>query len=279
MRFTLIISLLIVSSCHFAQDDMLMPPTLFKQISAQQSGIDFINLLQESERLNFLTYPYLYNGGGVAIGDLDNDGLDDIYFTGNMAGDRLYRNLGGLKFEDITLNAGILKQNLWTTGVTMADVNNDGLLDIYVCRSGDRSFRNNLLYINLGNMKFVEAARKWGINDNGYSTQATFFDYDLDGDLDLYLLNHSIKFNFNQEELFKSKYKPLPEESDQLYRNEGAYFTNVSQETGVFRFGFGLSATVSDINLDGYPDVYVANDFLNLTCCISTKRMALLKTY
>lgn len=251
----------LISSCQSRRDESFNDLALFQPLTAEVSGIDFANRIQENNRQNFLTYPYFYNGGGVAVGDLDNDGLEDIFFTGNMEGDRLYHNQGNLQFADITQNAGILKQNLWTTGVTMADVNNDGLLDIYVCRSGDRSFRNNLLYINQGDLTFVEQARDWGVNDNGYSTQATFFDYDLDGDLDMYLVNHSVKFNFNQEEIFKSKYTPEPEEADQLYRNEGDHFTNVSQEAGIQRFAFGLSATVSDVNGDGYPDVYAASDF------------------
>ena len=223
--------------------------------------MNFANDIRESDQQNFLTYPYFYNGGGVAVGDLDNDGLDDLFFTGNMEGDRLYHNQGDLQFTDITLKAGILKQNLWTTGVTMADVNNDGHLDIYVCRSGNRGFRHNLLYINQGDLTFSEQARLWGVNDNGYSTQATFLDYDLDGDLDLYLVNHSVRFNFNQEEIFKSKYTPAPEEADQLYRNDGNHFTNVSQKAGIQRFAFGLSATASDVNDDGYPDIYAASDF------------------
>ena len=260
-KFFFLKLLILFSSCQSWQDESLSPPTLFRPLAPDESGIDFANHIRESQRFNFLTYPYSYNGGGVAVGDLDNDGLADVYFTGNMEGDRLYHNRGDLRFEDITRGAGILKQNLWTTGVTMADVNNDGLLDIYVCRSGDRGFRNNLLYINRGNMQFEELAREWGVNDNGYSTQATFLDYDLDGDLDMYLVNHATKFNFNQEEIFKNKYNPEPEEADQLYRNEGDHFINVSREAGIRHFAFGLSATVSDLNLDGYPDIYAGSDF------------------
>jgi hypothetical protein len=258
----LAVLLLLNLSCNPGQEEAISgEPTLFNALSPGTTGIDFANLIEENERTNFLTYPYIYNGGGVAIGDLDNDGLQDIYFTGNMAGDRLYHNQGSLKFKDISRQAGILSQNLWTTGVTLADVNNDGLLDIYVCRSGDRGFRNNLLYINQGNLTFEEEARKWGINDNGYSTQATFFDFDLDGDLDLYLVNHALKFNFNQEEIFKNKYSPLAEEADQLYRNDGDHYTNISREAGIQHFAFGLSATAADINQDGYPDIYAGSDF------------------
>lgn len=257
----LIAILVIVSSCQVRQDETSLSGPQFRQLSSEESGVDFANEVRENQRQNFLAYPYFYNGGGVATGDLDNDGLPELYFTGNMKGDRLYHNQGELKFKDITANAGILKQNLWTTGVTMADINNDGLLDIYVCRSGDRGFRHNLLYINQGNLRFSEQARQWGVNDNGYSTQATFFDYDLDGDLDMYLVNHSIKFNFNQEEIFKNKYTPAPEEANHLYRNDGDHFTDVSMEAGIHRFAFGLSATAGDFNADGYPDIYSASDF------------------
>ncbi|MGB3588281.1 MAG: CRTAC1 family protein, partial [Tunicatimonas sp.] len=260
-----LIILLLFFGCN-PPERAVVDSALFRTVFTVENGdtvpaFDFTNAIRETERQNFLSYPYFYNGGGVAIGDLDNDGYPDVYFTGNTVGDRLYQNQGELTFADVTLPAGILKQNLWTTGVTMADVNNDGWLDIYVCRSGDRGFRNNLLYINQGDFTFVEQARNWRINDNSYSTQATFFDYDLDGDLDLYLVNHSIKFNFNQEEIFKKKYTPDRDEADQLYRNDGTYFTNVSQAAGIQRFAFGLSATVSDLNNDGYPDIYVANDF------------------
>jgi enediyne biosynthesis protein E4 len=251
----------VFSSCQQRRDEDFIPGPRFIPVSPEHSGVDFSNNIQENDQRNFLTYAYMYNGGGVAVGDLDNDGLADLYFTGNMEGDRLYHNQGDLKFEDITTKSGIVKQNLWTTGVTMADVNNDGLLDIYVCRSGDRGFRHNLLYINKGNLTFSEQGRSWGVNNNGYSTQATFFDFDLDGDLDLFLVNHSIKFNFNQEEIFKNRLTPAPEEANQLYRHDGDHFTNISQESGIHRFAFGLSATVGDLNEDGYPDIFSASDF------------------
>ena len=244
----------------------------FKSVAAQHSGIDFVNQLKENERLNFLSYPYFYNGGGVAIGDVNQDNLPDIYFTGNMVGDRLYLNTGDLTFQDITIKAGITQGNLWTTGVTMADVNNDGWLDIYVCRSGNGSFRNNLLYINQQNGKFKEQAKLYGLNDAGYSVQAHFFDYDLDGDLDMYLVNHSPRFFSNQEALFSLKNNPNPSEADRLYQNMGRgekgqiKFEEVSKTVGIDHFGFGLSASIGDFNQDGYPDIYVANDFFEPDC-------------
>lgn len=236
--------------------------SIFRSIPSETTGITFENTLRENARQNILNYPYHYNGGGVAVGDINNDNLPDIYFTGNMAGDRLYLNKGGLRFEDITIKAGIIKSNLWTTGVTFADINNDGWLDIYVCRSGTGNFRNNLLYINQKNGRFLEEAKAFGINDNGYSVQSYFFDYDLDGDLDLYLVNHSVRFFDGQEALFKMKNNPEVEEADKLYRNNGSgTFEDVSEELGIHHFAFGLSASIADFNQDGYPDIYAASDF------------------
>lgn len=257
-----------IVSCESPQNSEQIDTVLFRSISAKQSGIQFSNDIKENEQRNFLSYPYFYNGGGVAVGDINQDGLPDLYFTGNMVGDRLYLNKGNLTFEDITQKAGILKQNLWTTGVSFVDINNDGQLDIYVCRSGQRGFRNNLLYINQGNNKFVEQAKSYGLNDNGYATQAYFFDYDVDGDLDMYLVNHSAKFFSSQQELFDLKGQPEPDEADKLFQNQGldtksktVQFKEVSKEAGIQHFGFGLSASIEDFNADGLPDIYVANDF------------------
>jgi len=236
--------------------------TIFKVVPIEHSGVNFSNDLKETEQQNILRDPYFYNGGGVATGDINNDGLPDIYFTGNMTGDALYLNKGDLQFENISRQTGILSSNLWTTGVTFTDVNNDGWLDIYVCRSGQRNFRNNLLYVNQGNGKFIESAKQYGINDNGYSVQASFFDYDIDGDLDMYLVNHSAKFFASQEQLFALKRDPEPDEADKLYRNNGdGTFTDVSKEAGINHFAFGLSATIGDLNMDGLPDIYAASDF------------------
>ncbi len=260
-NFILIQFLLLYFSC---KDRQLVnkPETVFTLVSNEHSNVKFSNDITESEAQNILRDPYFYNGGGVAIGDLDKDGLPDIYFTGNMTGDELYLNKGNLQFQKITRTAGILSANLWTTGVTFADVNNDGWLDIYVCRSGKRSFRNNLLYINQGNGKFEESAKEYGLNDNGYSVQASFFDFDLDGDLDLYLVNHSIKFFEGQEELFALKHNPDPHEADRLYRNNNnGTFTDISEQAGINHFAFGLSASIGDLNQDGLPDIYAASDF------------------
>lgn len=235
---------------------------LFKAVPKTTSGVDFVNAISDTHRQNIIKYPYYYNGGGVAIGDLNNDSLPDLYFTGNMSGDGLFLNKGNLTFEDATRKSGILKSNLWTTGVTFADVNNDGWTDIYVCRSGMGSYRNNLLYINQKNGKFKEEGKSFGLNDEGFSVQSYFFDYDLDGNLDMYLVNHSNRFFASQEELFSLKNNPSSDEADKLYRNKGdGTFEEVSKEAGISHFGFGLSAAVGDVNQDGYPDIYVANDF------------------
>src|SRR5690606_9104947 len=171
------------------------PEKLFSKLSPNETGINYKNLVRESEEFNVLTYGYFYQGGGVAIGDINNDGLPDIYFTGNMMASKLYLNKGNWEFEDISEQAGVMAGGLWNTGTTMADVNGDGLLDIYVCRSAanDPNNRKNLLFINNGDLTFSEQAEQFGLADPGYSTQATFFDYDRDGDLDMYLLNHSVQ--------------------------------------------------------------------------------------
>ena len=228
--------------------------------------MDFVNLLVENEDLNIMKYDYLYNGGGVAVGDINQDGLEDIYFSGNMVDNKLYLNKGNFKFEDITEKAGVAAANGWSSGVTMADVNCDGLLDIYVCRSAYDNYRQrkNLLYINNGDLTFSEKAKDFGIDDSGYSTQATFFDYDQDGDLDMYLLNHSLSqysdFNEKTKDL-KNSNNPLY--GDKLFKNTGGRFEEITKEAGIKSnvLGFGLGIAVSDINNDGWPDIYVCNDF------------------
>src|ERR1700730_12396118 len=168
---------------------------LFTRLSSNSTGIKFKNILKENEQANVLQYTYFYNGGGVAIGDINNDGLPDILFTGNMVPNRLYLNKGNFEFEDITEKSGIAAYQGWCTGATMADINGDGKLDIYICRSGDINpeTRKNLLFINNSALTFTEEVEKYGLADPGYSTQAAFFDYDKDGDLDMILINHSLK--------------------------------------------------------------------------------------
>ncbi len=236
-------------------------------------GLDFKNALKETLDFNIVNYEYLYNGGGVAVGDINNDGLVDLYFTGTMVPDRLFMNLGDMKFKDITAAAKI-KSEGFKTGVSMIDINNDGHLDIYVCRTGKGTAeeRANLLFVNDGTGKFSEQAAQYGINSASRTNHATFFDYDLDGDLDLYVLNHPIDFKNSQQIRVKPNadfgyeriYTPkTPFDSDQLFRNEGnGRFTDVSTEAGIINYGYGLSVAIGDLNEDGLPDIYVANDYI-----------------
>lgn len=238
-------------------------PKLFELVKG--SGIDFQNINRESNELNVFTYEYFYNGGGVAVGDINNDGLEDVYFTANQGSNRLYLNKGNLKFEDITESAGIEGTQVgWDYGVSMVDINRDGLLDIYVCLSGgypEEKIRENLLYVNNGDLTFTEKAAEYGLNDPGHSTQAAFFDFDRDGDLDMYLVNHPV--NFTRPNSVKLRDKGNPKYiSDKLYRNDGNKFVNITDQAGIRNDAFGLSVGISDINRDGWPDVYVANDYI-----------------
>lgn len=238
---------------------------LFDKLSPAETGIDFANTIRETEEGNVLNYAYFYNGGGVAAGDINNDGLPDLLFTGNMSPNRLYLNKGHFKFEDISETSGIAAGQGWCTGAAMADVNGDGLLDIYLCRSGDSDpvRRRNLLYLNLGKGKFREAAVEYGIADEGYSTQAVFFDYDRDGDLDMFLANHSLQQYARGNETAAMRRRQLSPFSDKLYRNDNGHFTDVSKEAGILSnvLTFGLGVAISDFNDDGWPDIYVSNDF------------------
>jgi hypothetical protein len=244
------------------------PGTLFTRLSSGETGIDFNNkLLENSDQFNIMQYPYFYNGGGVAVGDINNDGLPDLIFTGNMVKNRLYLNKGDLHFEDITEKAGVASHQGWCTGVTMADVNGDGWLDIYICRSGfpNQALRRNLLFINNHDLTFTEEAATYGIDDPGYSTQASFFDYDKDGDLDLFVINQSQpQFAQGGQEYAQLHNKIAGSEfQNHLYRNEGGHFSEVSKSAGIFSnvLTFSLGVSTTDINQDGWPDIYVSNDF------------------
>ncbi len=237
---------------------------LFKKVAPQSSGINFVNHIKERFEY-FENFSYAYNGGGVAIGDINNDGLQDIFFTGNEVGNRLYLNQGNLKFRDISKEANITGIDGWNTGVSMVDINADDLLDIYVCRGGwndtDKA-RKNLLFINQGNDSFKEMADSYGLDDKGYSTQASFFDFDNDNDLDVYLVNRPSEFMLPISEVLNNKENPQDNHRDKLYRNDNGIFVEVGKEMGITQnFGYGLGVVTADINKDGYTDIYVANDF------------------
>ena len=240
-------------------------PALFKPLPNNETGINFSNNIKESPTLNIISYEYFYNGGGVGLGDFNNDGLIDIYFSGNMQAGRLYLNQGNWKFEDITAKAGVGGKMGWKTGVSIADVNGDGWQDIYVCYSGplDREQRTNQLFINNGNLTFTEKAAQMGVADSGYSTQAVFFDYDRDNDLDLFVINHNNKNLRNFDASFVKKMVD-PDAGDRLYRNDNNIFTDVTIAAGIISnpLGYGLGVSVSDLNNDGWPDLYVTNDYV-----------------
>jgi len=239
--------------------------TLFTEIDTEKSGIDFINSLPFDKDFNIYTYRNFYNGGGVALGDINNDGLIDLYLTSNLSANKLYLNKGDFEFEDVTDKSGVAGKSAWSTGVNMADVNGDGWIDIYVCNSGDIKGGNkkNELFINNGDLTFTEKAEVYGVADAGYTTHAAFFDYDKDGDLDLYILNNSYQSigSFNLKKNERPKRDVLG--GDKLMRNDGDYFVDVSEEAGIYGsvIGFGLGVTVGDIDKDGWSDIYVSNDF------------------
>ena len=257
------ISLLVLAGC--SREASRHP--LFKLLAPSRTGVTFANTITTNDSVNVQSEPYIYNGAGVAVGDIDNDGLPDLFFSGNMVSSRLYLNKGNMRFEDITESAGV-KTTRWATGATMVDINNDGYLDIYVSVSGPEGShgkdRANLLFINNGNHTFTEAAAQYGIADTGYTTHAVFLDYNGDGYLDLFLLNNSPK-DFARG---AADTHPLgvqgnsPESWNKLYRNNGdGTFTDVSQEAGILRqIGYGLGVVVADVNRDGWPDIYVSND-------------------
>jgi len=241
---------------------------LFSLLSSTVTHVDFVNQLTETEDMNMIEYLYFNNGGGVAAGDINNDGLTDLYFTSSQLPNKLFLNKGKLVFEDITLSAGVAGSGSWKTGVTMADVNGDNLLDIYVCQVGKYKTLTgkNQLFINQGNLTFKDEAKEYGIDFQGFSTQAAFFDFDKDGDLDMYLLNHSVHTARSYGDV-SLRYERDSLAGDRLYRNDELngrrVFNEVTKEAGIFssQIGYGLGINVSDINNDGFPDIYISNDF------------------
>ena len=238
-------------------------PARFESLSARRTGIDFENRLPEDTAFNILNYLYYYNGGGVAVGDINNDGLPDLYFTSNTGANHLYLNKGDYRFEDVTARAGVADSVGWKTGVTMADVNGDGYVDIYVSGVSYLSEHGrNVLYINNRDGTFSDRTKEYGLDFEGYSTQALFFDYDNDGDLDMYLLNHSVHTEHGAGSA-ESRSERNPRAGDRLYRNDGGHFTDVSAQAGIYggALGFGLGVVASDFDGDGCLDLFVANDF------------------
>lgn len=257
--------LLLLFSCKTGKKDN---NPLFSLLPPDSTGIHFINQLTETEEFNIIEYLYFNNGAGVAAGDINNDGLTDLYFSSNQNSNKLYLNKGNFSFEDISKSAGVEGTGDWKTGVTVADVNGDGLLDIYVCQVGNYKVIHgrNQLFINQGDLTFKEAASEYGLDFCGFSTQAAFFDYDLDGDLDMYLLNHSVHTSRSYGPVsLRLDHDSLA--GDRLYRNDEIngkrFFTDVADKSGIYnsQIGYGLGVNISDINNDGWPDIYISNDF------------------
>lgn len=255
---------LVMCACHSPKENE-KKDALFQMMPASETGINFSNTVTETKDFNILTYHNFYNGGGVAIGDINNDGKPDIYFSSNQQQGKLYLNKGNWKFEDISEHSKIKSSHKWHTGVTMVDINADGWLDIYICNSGNLQGddRANELWINQHDGTFKEEAHQYGLDDKGPSTQATFFDYDHDGDLDCFVLNNNPQsinsFGYN------SRLRNITDtiNGDHLYRNVNGKFVDVSKQAGIYQspIGFGLGVTVSDLNNDGWEDIYVSNDF------------------
>ncbi len=254
-------------SCKQASEK---PAPLFEALESKATGLNFTNSLKARPDFNMLKYMYFYNGAGVGAGDFNNDGLVDLFFASNQGQNKLYVNKGGLQFEDVTTSAKIPDDGGWSTGISVADINADGLLDIYVCRVGKYETlqsKNQLLICKgigaNGIPYYTDEAAIWGVDFSGFSTQAAFLDYDLDGDLDMFLLNHSLRYNstFSPRESYIGTTDSLS--GDILYRNDGGRFTDVSAKAGILQtvIGYGLGIVVSDINLDGWPDIYIGNDF------------------
>lgn len=258
----------IFASCSKGNSD-----SLFTKLDASQTGINFQNEVKNGKNMNIFKYRNFYNGGGVAIGDINNDGLGDVFFTSNQGTNKLYLNKGNFKFEDISTKSGIEGEKAWSTGVVMVDINGDGLLDIYVCDAGSNidAVRKSQLYINNGNATFSEKAAEYNLADTGITTHAAFFDYDKDGDLDCYILNNSFipvgTLNYSNKRELRDKDWDVADilkgGGDRLMRNDNGKFVDVSESAGIFSslIGFGLGVTVGDVNGDLYPDLYISNDF------------------
>ena len=271
----IIIPSCIFFSCNEKEKDV---PALFEALDSKVTGIDFTNTLTPTPQFNMFKYMYFYNGAGVGVGDFNNDGLTDVFFASNQGTNRMYLNEGGLKFKDVTKEARIPHDGGWSTGVSIVDINNDGLLDIYVCRVGNYEIlksKNQFLICKgkdaNGIPYYEDEAAKFGLDFGSFATQAAFFDYDLDGDLDFFLMNHSLHFDgsFRERSAHINSFDTLA--ADYLFRNdysskgdtETVKFTDVSASCGINRsiIGYGLGLSVADINFDGYPDLYIGNDF------------------
>ena len=266
MKGTLLlcVAIFMLMSCSNNRTDS-STSTLFELVSPDKSGVEFNNELVYDKDFNIYTYRNFYNGGGVAIGDINNDGLPDIYLTANMKSNRLYLNKGDFRFEDITEQAGVGGSKSWSTGVTMVDINADGFLDIYVCNSGDikGDDRQNELFINNGNGTFEEQGALYGLNEKGLSTHAAFFDYDKDGDLDVYILNNSFRAIGSFDLMKNERVNRDSVGGHKLLRNDNGKFIDVSELANIYGsvIGFGLGVAISDFNQDSWPDIYVSNDF------------------